>query len=177
MDVLSEVTKVSLLFQTEDMNVPIAIAKVRSAKLSLLSMKERPGVNLCIFDDRVEGNKYKEHTLRHVVTTNSFSTQRRRIAQSLCDCIDSRFESFCDAPIYVSCKIFDHKNWPEDHEALVSYGLQELRVITDHFQNVLENCNCDIESALNEWSELKLYVKENLKFTGKDPLSVWQRVS
>ena len=42
---------------------------------------------------------------------------------------------------------------------------------------MLENCNCDIEAAFSEWSELKLYIKDNSKFIGKDPLCVWQRVS
>ena len=175
-DVLNEVAKVSLIFQREDVNVPTAAAKIQSAKLSLQNMKEKPGVNLCKFEDEVNENKYRKHTLHHVVTADSLSTQRRRIIQSLCDCMDSRFENFCKEPIYLSCKIFDHKNWPDDHESLVNYGLQELRVINDHYQSVLENCNCDIEAAFSEWAELKLYVKDKSKFIGKDPLCVWQRV-
>ena len=50
-------------------------------------------------------------------------------------------------------------------------------MITDHFQQVLNNCGCDIELAFNEWSELKLLVRGTPHFRVLHPLSLWQRIS
>lgn len=151
-DILSEVTNVSLLLQREDITLPSIVTKVQSAQLSLRDMMDHPGHNHQIFQER-----------------------RRRI-QELCDCLDSRFGSLQE-PIFKSCNIFYHRNWPDKEEALVRYGRQELQVITDHFQQVLNNCGCDIELAFNEWSELKLLVRGTPHFRVLHPLSLWQRIS
>ena len=50
-------------------------------------------------------------------------------------------------------------------------------MITDHFQHILNNCGCDVDSAFSEWTELKLHVNNNPHFRGLDPRSLWQRNS
>lgn len=173
-DILSEVTNVSLLLQREDITLPSIVTKVQSAQLSLRDMMDHPGHNHQIFQDELNGAAYKEHTLTHVLADGALDQERRRRIQELCDCLDSRFGSLQE-PVFKSCNIFDHRNWPDKEEALVRYGRQELQVITDHFQQVLNNCGCDIELAFNEWSELKLLVRGTSHFRVLHQLSLWQR--
>ena len=46
-------------------------------------------------------------------------------------------------PLFLAGHIFAHKNWPGfgDEEALMLYGKDEIKTITEHFRNVLENAN------------------------------------
>ena len=96
--------------------------------------------------------------------------------------IDSSYREFREIegsrkPIYKSCNIFDHSNWRDEEAALTQYGRNELQVITDHFQHILNNCGCDVDSAFSEWTELKLHVNNNPHFRVLDPRSLWQRIS
>lgn len=175
-DLLNEIAKLSLLLQREDVTLPSIMIKVRSVQLALSEMMDNPGCNLQRFQEELNGAVYKEHTLTHVVAQNALTQERRRITQELRDCLDSRFSSLQE-PIYKSCNIFDHRNWPDEEAALVQYGRNELQVITDHFQHILNNCGCDVDAAFSEWTELKLHVKNNPHFRVLHPLSLWQRIS
>lgn len=109
--------------------------KVQSVQVALSEMMDNPGRNLQRFQEELSGAVYKEHTLTHVVTQNSLTQERRRITQELRDCLDSRLSNLQE-PIYKSCNIFDHSNWPDEEAALTQYGRNELQVITDHFQHI-----------------------------------------
>lgn len=194
-DVLNEITRISLLFQREDITLPSAMIKVKSAKQSLNNMINNSGANLQKFQGSVNGAIYKGQTLTRVVDDQVLFTGKSEIIQNLIVCLDNRFANWYDEPVYSSCNIFDHRNWPDEAEdqenedneeedeedvqqpTLADYGSQELMVITDHFQTVLQNCGCDIPAAFTEWSELKMYVKSNTHLTRKHPLLVWQRIS
>ena len=111
-DVLNEIAKLSLLLQREDVTLPSIMIKVESVQLALSEMMANLGRNLQRCQEELNGAVYKEHTLTHVVAQNSL-TQKRRITQELRDCLDSRFSNLQE-PIYKSCNIFDHSNWPDD---------------------------------------------------------------
>ena len=145
--------------------------KVQSVQVVLSEMMDNPGRNLQRFQEELNGAVYKEHTLTHVVAQNLLTQERGKITQELRDCLDSRFSNLQE-PIYKSCNIFDHSNWPDEKEALTQYSRNELQVITDHFQHILNNCGCDVDSAFSEWTELKLHVKNNPHFRVLHPLSV-----
>lgn len=189
-DVLSEVTKISLLFQREDITLSSAMIKVKSAKQTLNNMKAHSGTNLQSFEASVNGVMYKELALSNVIDGQVLSREKRDIVENLLVCFDNRFANW-DTPEYSACRIFDHRNWPDevvdeeddndedkdDQPTLAEYGSQELRMITNHFQTILHNCGCDVQAAFTEWQDLKVYVKENRHLTRKHPLHVWQRVS
>ncbi|WAR14526.1 hypothetical protein MAR_004631, partial [Mya arenaria] len=64
-------------------------------------------------------------------------------------------------PIFLSCHVFDPKNWPSDEErqALILYGDGDLQALYDHFETPLINAGCDLNSAKSEWKDLKLGFK------------------
>ena len=131
-DVLNEIVKLSLLLQRENVTPPSIIIKVQSVQVAFSEMMDNPGRNLQRFQEELNGAVYKEHTLTHVVEQNSL----RRITQELRDCLDSGFSNLQE-PIYKSCNIFDHSNWPDEEAALTQYSRNELQVITDHFHTFL----------------------------------------
>ena len=152
------------------------MTNVQSVHLSLSEMMDNPGRNLQRFQDELNGAVYKEHTFTHVLAQNALTHEKRRITQELRDCSDSRFSSLQE-PMCKSCNIFYHSNWSDVEAALVQYGRNELQVITDHFQHILNNSGCDVDSTFSEWPELKLHVKNNPHFRFLHPLSLWRRIS
>ena len=134
--VLNEIVKLSLLLQRENVTPPSIMIKVQSVKVAFSERMDNPGRNLQRFQEELNGAVYKEHTLTHVVEQNSLTQERRRITQELRDCLDSRFSNLQE-PIYKSCNIFHHSNWPDEEAALTQYGRNELQVITDHFHTFL----------------------------------------
>ncbi|XP_021357227.1 zinc finger protein 862-like [Mizuhopecten yessoensis] len=100
-DVLLEITRISLLFQREDITVTSAVTKVQSAQLSLRDMINNPGPTLREFDQDVVGDQHKDHTLRNVVAQDCLKKQKGTILQDILDCIQRRMENLIsEDPVY-----------------------------------------------------------------------------
>lgn len=112
-DVLSEVSRVSLLFQRNDINVASAMGILQTTKLTLEDMKDNAGPQLQEFATDVTGDQYKDHTLHNVVLIATLSAQKRAIVQAVLDCLDDRFSNMYEDSLYLSYLMFDHKNWPD----------------------------------------------------------------
>lgn len=63
--------------------------------------------------------------------------------------------------LFLVCNFFDHKNWPEDDNALLLYGNNEVTTVFEHFRQVLEQAGVYLDSALREFTDLKLHIKRN----------------
>ena len=178
-DILNEMAKVSLLFQREDINTASAVSKLQSVNVTLRHLAENPGESCQQFEQDLNGTTYKEHTLNRVIPNDTLQKERRRIVQDLMDCLQSRFENLHDDPLYLACNAFDHKNWPDIQQeaALLLYGVEDIKVVFQHFRVILEHAGCDLDKALSEWNDLKLHVARNAHFRPVHPLAVWQRVS
>lgn len=116
-DLLGEVTKISLLFQREKINVSSAVTKLEAAHLSLNAMLNNNGTYLDAFDNDVDDERFREHSLLNLVPRDTLERQKRSIVQDVLDCISGRFDDIYKDPVYVSCHVFDHKNWPDSNDA------------------------------------------------------------
>ena len=96
-DLLGEVTKISLLFQREDINVSSAVTKLEAAHLSLNAMLNNNGTYLDAFDNDVDDERFREHSLLNLVPRDTLERQKRSIVQDVLDCISGRFDD-----IYIS---------------------------------------------------------------------------
>lgn len=67
--------------------------------------------------------------------------------------------------------------WPSDHSALVRFGYDEVRLLSGHFSQPLQQKGYTPESCVDEWPELKLRVQE---ICSLEPLvgylPMWQRI-
>ena len=88
-DLLGEVTKISLLFQREDINVPSAVTKLEAAHLSLNAMLNNNGAYLDAFDNDVDDERFREHSLLNLVPRDTLERQKRSIVQDVLDYISA----------------------------------------------------------------------------------------
>ena len=67
-DVLNDVVKASLLFQREDTCIctASAVTKLQSVETNIRNLMENPGQHCLEFQQNLQGNEFKEHTLQHV---------------------------------------------------------------------------------------------------------------
>ncbi|XP_052806605.1 zinc finger protein 862-like [Mya arenaria] len=178
-DVLNEVSKVSLLFQREDITVSSAVTKLQSVSSVLRNMIDNEGDQLVEIRNEIVDGKLRGHTLINIIQDQSLAADRARIVQSLLDCMNTRLENLTVEPIFTSCYAFDQKNWPlpENREALLLYGKDDVRVVFQRYEVILTNAGCDIIDALSQWTDLKFHVAGNPRYANLHPLLVWQMVS
>ena len=112
----------------------------------------------------------------HPVAKESFDEEKRAIIQSLIDYIDARFQNMNTDPVFTSSKIFDPKNWPADDSEIPSYGQEELDRLLTRFSTVLQKNACNLDTAREEWLNLKIYLKSNDHIGALHPLKLWKRV-
>ena len=178
-DLLNEITKVSLQFQREDVHLSSVVTKLQTANESLHHLSDNDDDSLHDFWVKVEnGSKYQGQNLQNVVNNDNVLAEKRRLVQSVTDCIHRRLENIDSEAIFLSCHAFDKKNWPVDNrQARLQYGNNDLDVVCNHFQKPLVNAGYDIDKAKDEWKDLKFYVSRNDHFRGQNPLSIWQIIS
>ena len=104
-DVLNEV-KASLLFQREDICTASAVTKLQSVETNIRNLMENPGQHCLEFQENLQGNEFKEHTLKHVGDVQQFKNEIR-ILNDLLDCFQARFTELTTAPLYLATKVFD----------------------------------------------------------------------
>nr|XP_022291237.1 zinc finger protein 862-like isoform X4 [Crassostrea virginica] len=176
-DILSEVSRISLTFQRDDINVSSAVTVLQAANATLNDMINNPGAQLLQFDNDVIDNKFHDFTLKNPIERAVLKEQLRRIILGIIDCIQTRFENLHTDELFRACHVFDHKNWPDLNagDALAQYGLAEIQQIVEHFRPLLQGC--DTVAALREWVDLKAYICRNRHFVDVHPLALFQRIS
>ena len=80
-------------------------------------MLNNNGTYLDAFDNDVDDERFREHTLLNLVPRDTLERQKRSIVQDMLDCISGRFDDIYKDPVFVSCHVFDHKNWPDSNDA------------------------------------------------------------
>ena len=112
----------------------------------------------------------------HPVAKESFDEEKRAIIQSLIDYIDARFQNINTDPVFTSSKIFDPKNWPADDSEIPSYGQEELDRLLTRLSTLLKKKTCNLDTAREEWLNLKIYLTSNYHIRALHPLKLWKRV-
>lgn len=177
-DILNEVSKISLLFQREDLTVYSAMTKLQSAETSLRALIDNDGPSVSEINDKIIDGLLHGFKLQNI-PNDALVRDRRRITQSVLDCLNTRLENLSSDEVFLACNAFDHKNWPlsTEREALLQYGIGDIRQIFNHYESVLTNSGCNLVNALSQWSDLKFYVSGNARYSTLHPLLVWQLIS
>ena len=144
-DVLNEVAKISLLFQREDITVYSAVTKLQSAQTSLRGLIDNDGPSVTEIKAQIREGKFHDFQLLNLLPDDTLANDRRRITQSVLDCMSSRLENLTTDDIFLACNAFDHKNWPHatERDALLQYGTGDVRVVFRHYQTILTNAGCN----------------------------------
>ena len=178
-DVLRELARLSLSFQSEDLNMSRTLTKLKSTVIALENLeREEDGQSLKEFySELTDEANYKEHKL---INVSKMDGVKEEVLPHLVDCLKSRFGNIYDDPLFNSLHIFDHKNWPENVELQenVDFGNNEIDILCIHFKDVLQHAGCDVEYVKSEWRDIKVHINRNIEiFRNMQPLYVWQRIS
>ena len=109
-DVLNEVAKISLLFQREDITVYSAVTKLQSAQTSLRGLIDNDGPSVTEIKAQIREGKFHDFQLLNLLPDDTLANDRRRITQSVLDCMSLRLENLTTDDIFLACNAFDHKN-------------------------------------------------------------------
>ncbi|KAJ8399635.1 hypothetical protein AAFF_G00410460 [Aldrovandia affinis] len=93
----------------------------------------------------------------HAVQLQSFSQESRDRFDRLRSCFND-LEN--DKILQAAVRLVDPREWPTEQADLDSYGADHLRVITDHFADILDWVGCDRGQARHkEWPSAKVVIK------------------
>ncbi|XP_052257937.1 zinc finger protein 862-like [Dreissena polymorpha] len=177
-DLLTEIAKVSLQFQKEDLILSSVVNKLQTSNELLRHLADNDGDSLKDFKIKLNGDQYEDETLKNVINFETLDNEKGRLVQLVIDCLQSRLNNIDSDPLYLSCLVLDPKNWPcvADQKILL-YGNDSIKLLLDHFKSPLLNAGCDIDSAMSEWKDLKFYIGRGEHFKGQNPFNIYQRVS
>lgn len=125
-------------------------------------MQTNPGPRLQRFLTEVgTGSTWQGAEINRTSTDDdNFNNIKLRLTNRFCEFVSERFRSLETGVLKAISTLFYLSNWPEDTNALATFGTAELNVIMEHFRPVLEPCK-DFESedaARREWLDLKILV-------------------
>ncbi|KAJ8307679.1 hypothetical protein KUTeg_014773 [Tegillarca granosa] len=80
-DVLNEISKISQLFQREDITVSSAVTKLQSAEASLRNLIDNNGESVIEVNNEINNGVLHGHTLLNIIPADLLSNDRRRIVQ------------------------------------------------------------------------------------------------
>ncbi|XP_029463373.1 death domain-containing protein CRADD isoform X1 [Rhinatrema bivittatum] len=107
---------------------------------------------------------YKSISLRHVseraITT--FKDTQKQTVEAVRGCIMERLGDLKTISTLNVCDLLDTQKWPEDREALMTFGNMTLKAFVEQFQQPLQFIGVQMEDILSEWTKLKLFWNTNL---------------
>ena len=164
MDLTEVIGSLSEAFQADNLMVIDVIPRVESAMLALEEMKSSPGRSV---SSLVSGSEYKGVTLSGKVTPE-LGKAHIRLVTSAIDHMDSRFGVLQNLPLS-AFTVLNYKQWPYDRKELVSYGMDEIKCLVQHFTPMLSEE--DVDAVPREWLDFKLHV---IKLRSSEPKSVYK---
>lgn len=172
MDVLGELSHLSLQFQKDSISLPTAVEAIETSKEVLKDMAKGDGPKLRAVKVECRCGSYRGVELSDTHAEERLKSSREPLIHDIVACLDERFQT--DTILMAMCKL-DPKHWPED---LTEYGNEEVLLLLEHFKEIMAKHSCDVESVMAEWTRLKKVVNRNyrgLKWEGlwAQILRVW----
>ena len=160
--------------------------KVNALSSTLDSFKVRAREHLNSFQQEVgDGNLYKGLELtRSECDTASFASSKDEIIDKATAFITDRFQGLGDDLIlHGASTLTDHKSWPlNNRQQLLVYGEGAIQVLSQHFEALLNQHHFNLQSCLDEWMEIKMYLQRErteLQYSTtefwKGKFQVWER--
>ena len=122
-------------------------------------MARRGGRHLQSFQEKVgDGVVFQYVNLNRAKNdTNTFARNREDVLSDSRRFVQQRFESFCSPVLKAAAVITDHNSWPRTRDHLGLYGEDDVVVLANHYRDVLNRNDFDINEAKDERLSLKLH--------------------
>nr|XP_054771798.1 zinc finger protein 862-like [Lytechinus pictus] len=157
MDILEELSQVSLVFQREDISLAEVVEVLGTTVKVVQDMCNKDGPHLhsvkrkCLDDGSYRGHSLTGFTAGHA----EFDASRPACLEPLIRCLEERFSSFKDSRIFEAVTSLNPVTWPEDLKDLDDKVDDGVRVLIDHFETPLVAHGCDPAAVMAEWIRLK----------------------
>ena len=156
-DFIQVITRLSQIFQGDDLLVIDVIPQIEATMLQLVEMQSNPGLSIASL---TKGKVYKGIELSGEVEPEIAEIHNELITAAI-DFMDKRFVNLQKPPL-ADFKVFNFTQWPYDRAQLVKYGVEEVQRLVEHFAPLLTEE--EVDAALEEWLVFKLHVS-NLRTT------------
>ncbi|XP_014675882.1 PREDICTED: zinc finger protein 862-like [Priapulus caudatus] len=166
-DVLTVLSRLSLVFQERNASAAVIHGSVAEAKALIQHFEEHDGPYLTkaksIFCDGAVQ-----------VVGAQFHASKQQLIIRLTTSLDDRFEM---PGIIEAMKVANFKVWPlpEDLVEIQGFGEDCIKVLTCHYQSVLETAGVDAAEAAIEWCALKAAIYSSQAANMKS--LTWERVN
>ncbi|KAK9515782.1 hypothetical protein VZT92_026398 [Zoarces viviparus] len=139
MDVLGELSHLSLQFQKDSISLPTAVEAIEASKEVLKVMAKGDGPKLRAVKVECSCGSY-----RGIELSDTYADAEERLKSSgeplihdIVACLDEKYQT--DTFLMAMCTL-DPKHWPED---LTECGNQEVVLLLEHFKEILMKNSCD----------------------------------
>ena len=180
LDILGELSHLSLLFQKDSLSIPDVIEAVNTSR-DILCHRKGAGPKLKSVQQDFEALEqdqvvYKGIPIKAAEEDDRLIVKcRETVTGRLTDALEHRFSSFSESPVLTSVPVLDPNNWPEDpHDAGV--GDKEINLLLAHFEHVLTVNGCNIEEARSEWPRLRAAVAKSHGLQGLNWNALWSKM-
>ncbi|KAL7381864.1 hypothetical protein ABVT39_012581 [Epinephelus coioides] len=138
-DVLAELSHLSLTFQKDGLSLPTAVEAVSITGQVLKDMVKHDGQTLTAIKMACETGVYRgiELTGQYTEAKQKLKMSREGLINDLVACLDERFQSKLSSDTVLQAMLkFDTKLWPESDDDLATYGNEEIPLLLEHFKEV-----------------------------------------
>ena len=135
LDFIEVLSKVSLLFQHNDITLAAAKDGLEVARLKLKAMVPRPARKFSEFLNAARlDQSYKGVELRSRPDDQErLADKRQHLPASIEEYIDKRFESLVENPVLSASEIFGVKNFPQNNTELATDGDDQIEILKTHY--------------------------------------------
>ena len=100
--------------------------------------------------------------------------KRENVLESIITYAKQRFGFLESNPILKAAQVLDPVNWPDFDVQPADYGVEEIDVLSKHFNSFLSRYDFDAAQAQDEWTDLKVFAVRRVPT--KDFNVLWARL-
>ena len=180
-DVETELKKISLVFQQDNIAPSDAYNAVERLYKTLGAMREKSGEHHQKFCDAYNEDDDTWNGIsiqKDGDMEDSFEKDRELLLSVITEHCKARFNPLFKNPVFKACLELEHRRWPvHDDEALKKHGNEEIRTLIDQFSDLEYMENFDTNEAMNQWKRLKFETRGMPFFRHTNYSQYWVHVA
>lgn len=159
LDVFKTLSLLSLKVQKDTTTLSQFLESITVLHFSLIELKQTDGEELSKFTAEINGDMFRNNTLKNVNPAENYRAKREEIINALIEAIDKRFAPMEKDPVLKAAgTLLEIDEYPRTREELALFGVEQLTLLMQHFAAILQNAGCDIPSVGDEFKAFKAHV-------------------
>jgi len=169
---LDPLASFSCSIQKSAVDLPLAVAKLKSFRSTLTSLKkDSPDISteLSVLASVSTSSgsvvMYRKTQLSRVnqQVQEAFKRNRPLLIDKMLECVANRFDDLQNLDAMKGVNILSVPLWPTGKPDFETYGNSEVSLLVNHFKVLLEMNGVSLNAVLTEWNAFKHYVGHNIQ--------------